>query len=64
MKYTLLGSENNVTEVAVRVFGNLPAARLAEVEDLLLNANPELGAADKMQPGTLIRIPDTAKNTR
>ena len=61
MKYFLLGNENNVADIAVKVFGNLPAARIAEVEDMLLKANPELKSLNKMQPGALIHIPDTAK---
>lgn len=61
MKYYLLGNEENVADIAVKVYGDLSATRKAEVEGMLLKANPELKLVDRMQPGTLIHIPDTAK---
>jgi hypothetical protein len=62
MKYFLLGNEESVAEIAGKAFRNLPAERRAEVEAMLLKANPELGSGRKLPPGALIRIPDSAKS--
>ena len=61
MKYFLLGNEKSVAEIAGKAFRNLPADRRAEVEAMLLKANPELRSGRKLPPGTLIRIPNSAK---
>jgi hypothetical protein len=62
MKYFLLGNEESVAEIAGRAFRNLPADRRAEVEAMILKANPQLGSGRKPRPGTLINIPDSAKS--
>lgn len=61
MKFLLKGDEQSIAEIAGKAFTNLSAADRVKAEAALLKANPELRTIAKIPPGTLIRIPASAR---
>jgi hypothetical protein len=57
MAVTIFTGEKRVSDIAKRVFGDLPPAQLKLAEQALLNANPQLKTLKALKPGAIVFVP-------
>jgi len=57
MAITTYAGEKRVSDIATRVFGDLPPAQLKVAEEALLQANPHLEALKTVKPGAVLIVP-------
>jgi hypothetical protein len=57
MAITTFTGEKRVSDIATRVFGDLPAAQLKVAEEALLQANPNLKTLKTVKPGAVLIVP-------
>jgi hypothetical protein len=60
MAVAIFTGEKRISEIATRVFGDLPPGQLRVAEEALLNANPHLKALRTLKPGAVIMVPPVA----
>lgn len=57
MAITTFTGEKRVSDIATRVFGDLPPAQLKVAEEALLQANPHLKTLKTLKPGAVVLVP-------
>ena len=57
MAITTFMGEKRVSDIATRVFGDLPPAQLKIAEEALLEANPHLQTLKALKPGAVVLVP-------
>jgi phage tail protein X len=57
MPITSIRTETTVDKLITRVHGKLPAARMRELREAVLAANPHIAARDTLSPGTVVVVP-------
>ena len=57
MAITTFTGEKRVSDIATRVFGDLPPAQLKVAEEALLQANPHLKTLKALKPGAVVLVP-------